>query len=77
MNATITNPIARRLVAVKRVPSYYPDANLTESSVRWLLFNAKDNGFGRCVVRLGRKILIDLDKFEEWMDAQAIQGGAI
>jgi len=63
----------KRLSTVKNLPSLYPDANFTESSIRWLIFNANDNGFSSCVIRLGKKILIDLDKFEDYLDNQAAQ----
>lgn len=65
----------RRLSTVRNLPAKYPDANVTQSSIRWLLFNAKENGFSSCVVRIGRKVLIDLDKFESYLDEQAYQGG--
>ncbi|RLT90750.1 MAG: DNA-binding protein [Ketobacter sp. GenoA1] len=55
----------------------YPDAGITENSIRWLIFNGAENGFSRCIVRMGRKVLIDLDKFESWMDEQAANGGAV
>ena len=35
---------------------------------RWLLHNKDKNGFGRCVRRIGRKILLDLDELEAWID---------
>ena len=60
---------------VKNLPSLYPDAGFTESSVRWWAFNAAENGFHYCVRRAGRKVLIDLDAFEEWMDNEALQSG--
>lgn len=69
------NQSNRRLSTVKNVPAKYPDANFTQSSIRWLIFNAKDNGFSSCIVRIGRKVLIDLDSFEDWLDEQAAQGG--
>lgn len=65
----------RRLSTVKNLPYKYPDANFTESSIRWLIFNAKENGFSACIVRMGRKVLIDLDAFQQWLDEQAIKGG--
>jgi len=43
--------------------------------MRWLIFNASENGFNHCIRRVGRKVLIDLDAFEEWMDNEAMQGG--
>lgn len=68
---------SRRLATVKNTCLKYPDAQITESSLRWLIFNGRENGFNNCIVRIGRKVLIDLDKFEQWMDDQAAAGGAI
>lgn len=60
---------AARLNTVKQIPPLYPA--FTESSIRWLIFNEKTNGFTCCIRRIGRKILIDLDAFESWIE----QGG--
>lgn len=67
------NQDAKRLATVKTIPQIYPGA-FTEASVRWLIFHEKVNGFTQCVRRLGKKVLIDLDQFESWIDEQ--QGGA-
>jgi hypothetical protein len=64
-----------RLSTVRKLPTIYPDAEFTQSSIRWLIFNANHNGFDKCIRRAGRKVLIDLDSFEEWMDNQAYTGG--
>ena len=61
--------MAKRVCSVKNFPSMYPGAEFTESSIRWLIANKKTNGFSSCIVRVGKKILIDLDKFEGWLDA--------
>lgn len=58
-------------LTVKQVPSRYPA--FTEGSIRWLIFHEKTNGFYRCVRRIGRKVLIDLDQFESWIDEQGGQ----
>ena len=34
--------------------------------LRHLIFYEKTNGFSACVVRVGRRVLIDEDKFFEW-----------
>lgn len=60
----------KRLASPKKIPEFYPGV-FTESSVRWLIFNEKQNGFSRCVRRIGRKVLIDLDQFELWIDNQS------
>ncbi len=59
---------AARFNTVKQIPTLYPA--FTESSIRWLIFNEKTNGFNCCVKRIGRKILIDLDEFESWISKQ-------
>lgn len=64
----------KRLSSVKNLPSRYPDAGFSVNSIRWLIFNAKDNGFHQCIRRAGRKVLIDLDEFEQWLDEEAIRG---
>lgn len=43
----------------------------SENSYRWLIFNADTNGFGRCIRRVGRRIYVDLDSLEEWIDEQS------
>ncbi|CAB4128464.1 hypothetical protein UFOVP270_16 [uncultured Caudovirales phage] len=62
-------PTEKRLATIKKIPILYPDA-FTESSIRWLVFNEKQNGFSKCIRRIGRKVLIDLDSFESWIDTQ-------
>ncbi|WP_131781171.1 hypothetical protein [Legionella gresilensis] len=56
----------KRLARVKKIPEIYPA--FTESSIRWLIFNEHQNGFSRCIRRIGKKILLDLDQFESWID---------
>ncbi|OGT07190.1 MAG: hypothetical protein A2X78_03855 [Gammaproteobacteria bacterium GWE2_37_16] len=45
----------------------------TESSLRWIVFHQSTNGFNSCVRRVGRKILINLSAFENWVETN---GGA-
>lgn len=42
----------------------------TEPSLRWLLFNREHNGFNSCVVRIGRRVLIDEAEFVAWLKSQ-------
>ncbi len=62
----------KRLSTVKKIPAHYNGA-FTEASIRWLIFNEQTNGFSKCIRRLGRKVLVDLDAFEQWIEEQ---GGA-
>lgn len=36
--------------------------------IRHLIFHAETNGFSKCMVRMGRRILIDIEKFGEWLE---------
>jgi len=45
----------------------------TEASIRWAIFNAASNGFDAVLVRVGRRVLIDLDKFNTWLAQQQKQ----
>lgn len=57
---------ARRFATVNQTSQIYPA--FTVSSLRYLIFNRKTNGFDKCIYRVGRKILIDVDLFEAWID---------
>lgn len=59
----------KRFSTVKETAKAYSDA-FSEASIRWLIFNERINGFSCCVKRIGRKVLIDLDQFEAWIDKQ-------
>ena len=38
--------------------------------LRYLVFNAHQNGFDSCIVRIGKRVLIDEEKYFEWVDNQ-------
>lgn len=42
----------------------------TEGGIRALIFRAEQNGFNRCIRRIGRKILISKSAFSHWIEAQ-------
>ncbi len=69
----------RRLATIEQTAKLYP---FTPAALRDLVFRANDrqnsrgetikgNGLAKAgaVVRIGRKVLIDLDGFETWIDA--------
>lgn len=58
----------KRWATVKMMPNIYPGI-VTESGLRWMIFNEFQNGFHQCIRRLGGKVLIDLDEFELWIDS--------
>ena len=38
---------------------------VSQSSLRWMIFNADKNGFSKVIKRIGAKILINATAFEE------------
>ncbi len=44
----------------------------TEGQLRWWIFNAASNGLAKhgAIVRVQRRIYLDLDRFGDWIDSQ-------
>lgn len=44
----------------------------TEAQIRWWIFNAGSNGMEQsgALVRIGRRIYIDIEGFDRWLDLQ-------
>ena len=42
----------------------------SEGGLRHLIFHAESNGFGGCIRRIGRKVLLDESSVFAWVDAQ-------
>ena len=44
----------------------------SQPSLRWLIFKAKENGLeaAGAIVRLGRRVYLDEDRFFEWLARQ-------
>lgn len=59
-------PQGKRYLTIHQTAQAYPA--MTESSLRWLRFNGDTNGFNCCVLAVGRKVLIDADAFERWLE---------
>ncbi|WP_287366323.1 hypothetical protein [Thauera sp.] len=72
----------RRVATVAQVANLYPV--FTQAALRDLIFKASDrfnsrgdriagNGLAEAgaIIRIGRKVLFDLDAFEAWIDSRA------
>ncbi|MBN8550107.1 MAG: hypothetical protein J0M12_12385 [Deltaproteobacteria bacterium] len=57
--------LIRRLIPVAHFNEYHPDP--TEAAIRWMIFTNK-NGFNRCIVRRGRRVLIDEVEYFRWLE---------
>jgi hypothetical protein len=44
--------------------------------LRYLIFNAKTNGFDKVIRRVGKRVLINETAFFEWVEEQNAKGGA-
>jgi hypothetical protein len=42
--------------------------SFTEPALRYLIFQSKKNGLEVCLRRIGKKILINLEQFDKWID---------
>ena len=42
----------------------------TEKSLRWLLFHRDTNGLDKACVKIGRRIFIDVGRFNSWLETQ-------
>ena len=73
----------RRFATVKQLVQLKGHGWLTESALRHLLFAAKPrrnsrgeeapgNGLSAAVRKIGKKIIIDVDEFDSWVDAQRV-----
>ena len=66
--ARARGPHQRRLIPVNKWPDHHPWP--TVPGLRWMIFNAKTNGFDAVIRRVGRRVLIDEAAFFEWVEAQ-------
>ena len=59
------------LETVRTLAQKYPDV-ITEGGLRWQIFNEEKNGLKEAgaIVRIGRKVLIDTDRYFTWIYSQ-------
>lgn len=57
-----------KFLTFKQASACYPA--FTEASFRWLRFNGNENGFNNCVIKVGRKVLLNTERFEPWLESQ-------
>lgn len=62
------HPAHKRVLSFRQTAQNYPAFSV--GSLRWLRFNGDYNGFNKCVIAVGRKLLIDADVFESWLENQ-------
>lgn len=70
MEMTNTNK-SDEYVTVAQLAQRYPA--FSEGSIRWLIFNSSTNGFNKVVRKIGRKVIINLQDFREYIEEQALK----
>ncbi len=76
---TVARKSAARIRTVKQLLNDPDYSWVTNSYIRHVIFQAEDryaaggvkvsgNGLAPAIIRLGRKILIDMDLFDEWVE---------
>jgi hypothetical protein len=61
--------LKRNLQTITSLAAHGP---FSEGQLRWWIFMAANNGLdaANAVVRVGRRVYIDLDRFEDWIEQQ-------
>lgn len=67
MTAATLPALPKRYLTIRQTAQTYPA--MTEGALRFLRFNGSNNGFDSCVLNVGRRVLIDADLFEKWLDS--------
>jgi len=67
------NAINKRFIPVANWSQFHSWPPL--GGLRHLIFHEKENGFDECIVRAGRRVLINEQAFFSWLEAQK-KGGA-
>jgi len=59
----------RNLRSVRQLGDETP---ISEDSWRYLLFHRKENGLDVAVVRIGRRLYLDIERVREWLEARRL-----
>lgn len=55
---------------LRTVKAFASESPFTEGQIRWWIFNAETIGLASAIVRIGRRVYIDADQFDAWIDRQ-------
>lgn len=57
---------------LQSVAQFAASGPFTQNQLRWWIFNATTNGLAEsgAIVRVQRRVYVDVDKFDVWIDAQ-------
>jgi hypothetical protein len=57
---------------LQTVTSLVAASPFSEGQLRWWIFASKTNGLdaAQAVIRVGRRVYVDVDRFEDWIEQQ-------
>jgi len=55
------------ILTIDQLVAAYPAFG--EKTVRWWIYQGKNNGFEACLIRIGSRIYIDREKFVAWVES--------
>jgi hypothetical protein len=57
---------------LKSVGQFCSGSPFSQNTVRWWIFQAGENGLGEAgaIVRIGRRVFLDVDRIDQWIEAQ-------
>lgn len=58
----------RTLLTVRQFTEKHPA--FSQGGLRYIIFHAHENGFAKCIRRIGRKVLLDERAAFQWVDEQ-------
>lgn len=58
----------RQIVELSKGANGGEEAAFTEGGLRWMIFHSERNGLDEALVRVGRRVLVDEDAFNEWLE---------
>ena len=66
MTESNTSP---QYLTIKQLTTRFPA--FSEGALRWIVFQANENGLtdSRALLRIGRKLVIDVDRFVVWLES--------
>lgn len=57
-----------RMIPLSQWNKFHPWPSVP--ALRWIRFHGESNGFNRCVLKVGKRVLVDEAKFFQWMQEQ-------
>ncbi|MCF7970554.1 MAG: hypothetical protein K9L22_05240 [Methylococcaceae bacterium] len=65
--------VPKQLLSVQQLANSIPAYQGRAGAIRWQIFNSSSNGLKEsgAIIRNGRRILIDVDKYFAWQESNA------